>query len=183
MKKDNAIQVIYGPGVNLVKDKLDEYIKSGGDGSILIRSPLVGKYVPLTEVPDDAFASKVLGEGIAVEPDDPFVYAPADGKVIFIYPTKHAIGFICDNGISLLIHIGMDTAELKGKGIEAFVKQGDIVKLGTPLVKMDLDFLRSNTKSIISPIIISDLDKDKTVEVVADKHIEYNESVMKIVRK
>ena len=182
MQNGNAIQVVYGPGVNLVKDKLDTYIKSGGDGAILVRSPLVGKYVPLEDVPDEAFASKILGHGIAVEPDDPYIYAPADGKVIFVYPTKHAIGFICDNGISLLIHIGMDTANLKGKGLEAYVKQGDVVKLGTKLMKMDLNYLRNNAKSIISPVIISDLDDDKEVQIVADKHIEYNESVMKIVR-
>ena len=183
MLKDTAVQVIYGPGVYVVKEKLDEYIKAGGDGALLIRSPLVGKYVPLEEVPDEAFASKTLGEGIAVEPDDPFVYAPSDGKVIFIYPTKHAIGFLCDNGISLLIHLGMDTAELKGKGFTALVNQGDEVKLGTKLIKLDLDFLRTNAKSIISPIIISDLDSNKEVKILADKHIEYNESVMKIVNK
>lgn len=183
MKTETAVQVVYGAGVNLVKDKLDRYIKSGGDGSILIRSPLVGKYIQLEEVPDEAFATKTLGEGIAVEPDDPYVYAPSDGKVIFIYPTKHAIGFMCDNGTSLLIHLGMDTAELKGKGIEALVEQGENVKLGTKLIKLDLNYLRDNAKSIISPIIISDLGKDKEVEIVADKHIEYNESVIRIHRK
>lgn len=183
MKKETAIQVIYGPGVNIVKEKLEKYIKSGGDGSILIRSPLVGKYVPLEEVPDEAFATKTLGEGIAVEPDDPYVYAPADGKIIFIYPTKHAIGFMCDNGISLLIHLGMDTAELKGKGLEALVEQGDTVKLGTKIIKMDLNYLRKNAKTLISPIIISDLNPSKKVEIIADKHIEYNESVIKIVNK
>ena len=183
MKQPTAVQIIYGLEVRTVKEKLDEYIKSGGDGAILIRSPLIGKYVPLEDCPDKGFASKVLGQGIAVEPDDPYVYAPSDGRVMFVYPTKHAIGFICNNGISLLIHIGTDTADLKGKGIESFVKQGDSVKLGTKLIKMDLDYLRSNAKSIISPVVISDLDEDKEVQIVADKHIEYNESVMKVVRK
>lgn len=183
MMQTTAVQVIYGTNVRIVKDKLDKYLESGGDGAILIRSPIIGKYVPLIQCPDGAFASKALGMGIAVEPDDPYIYAPSDGKVVFIYPTKHAIGFMCNNGISLLIHVGMDTAELKGKGIEALVKQGENVKLGTKLIKMDLDFLRNNAASIISPVIISDLDKDKTVQILADKHIEYNESVMKIVKK
>ena len=183
MKTETAVQVVYGPGVNLVKDKLDKFIEMGGNDAILIRSPLVGKYVPLEEVPDVAFATKTLGEGIAVDIEDPYVYAPCDGKVIFIYPTKHAIGFLCDNGIHLLIHIGMDTAELKGKGLEALVEQGEVVKLGTKLIKMDLNYLRNNAKSIISPIILSDLGKNQEVEIVADKHIEYNESVIKIHRK
>lgn len=183
MMQPTAVQVIYGTNVRVVKEKLDNYLESGGDGAILIRSPLIGKYVPIEKCPDLAFASKALGQGIAVEPDDPYIYAPSDGKVVFVYPTKHAVGFICNNGISLLIHVGMDTADLKGKGIEALVKQGDNVKLGTKLIKMDLDYLRSNAKSIISPIIISDLDPDKEVQIVADQHIEYNESVMRIVRK
>lgn len=184
VKQDSgAVQVIYGPGVNLVKNKLDTYIQSGGNGTILIRSPLVGKYVSIEECPDLAFASKVLGEGIAVEPDDPYVYAPSDGKVIFTYSTKHAITFMCDNGISILIHIGMDTAELKGKGIEALVEQGENVKLGTKLIKMDLNYLRNNAKSLVSPVIISNLSSNREIEIVADKHIEYNESVIRINRK
>ncbi|MDO4941076.1 MAG: glucose PTS transporter subunit IIA [Erysipelotrichaceae bacterium] len=183
MKKETAVQVIYGPMVGIVKEKLEKYINSGGDGSILIRSPLVGKFIPLEEVPDEAFATKTLGEGIAVEPDDPYVYAPADGKIIFIYPTKHAIGFMCDNGVSLLIHLGMDTAELKGEGLEALVQQGDNVKLGTKIIKMDLNFLKKKAKTLISPVIVSDLSPSKKIEIIADKHIEYNESVMRIVNK
>lgn len=183
MVKDQAVQVVYGPGVNHVKEKLDDYYASGDDGSILIRSPLIGKYVPLEKVPDQAFSSKVLGEGVAIEPDDPYVYAPANGKVVFIYPTKHAIGFLCDNGVSLLIHLGIDTVELKGKGFEALVNQGDVVSLGTRLIKMDLNFLTANSKSMISPVLISDLDPNKRVEIVADEHIEYNESIIKLVNK
>lgn len=183
MIQPTAVQVIYGTNVRIVKEKLDKYIESGGDGAILIRSPLIGNYIPIEKCPDLAFASKALGIGVAVEPDNPYVYAPSDGKIIFVYPTKHAIGFMCNNGISLLIHIGMDTADLKGKGIKALVKQGENVKLGTKIVEMDLDFLRTNAKSIISPIVISDLDPNNDVEILADKHIEYNESIMKIIKK
>ena len=182
MIQDKAVQVIYGPAVNHVKEKLDNYYLKN-EGSVIIESPLIGKYVKLEDVPDQAFATKSLGDGIAVDPDDPYVYAPSNGKIAFLFPTKHAIGFECDNGISLLIHLGIDTVELKGKGFEALVKQGDVVTQGTRLIKMDLEYLKNNSKSIISPIIVSDLDKNKKVEIVANNHIGLNEAIIKIKDK
>ena len=164
MMQDKAVQVIYGPAVNHVKEKLDNYYLKN-DNSIFIKTPLIGKYIKLEDVPDQAFATKTLGDGIAIDPDDPYVYAPSNGKIAFLYPTKHAIGFECDNGISLLIHLGIDTVELKGEGFEALVKQGDVVSQGTKLIKMDLDFLRANAKSIISPIIVSELDSSKKIQM------------------
>ena len=179
--KDTSIQVIYGPGVNLIKSRLEDYMGESYHKSILVRSPLVGKYIKMEDVPDDAFASKMMGEGIAVDPDDENVYAPADGTVVFIYPTLHALGFKCDDGTSLLIHLGIDTVNLKGEGFTALVKEGDNVKLGTPMIKMDLNYLRKNAKSMISPVIVTELAENKKVEITADNHIEYNETVMRIV--
>ena len=181
--KETAIQVIYGPGVNRVKSKLEDYMGSSYHNSLLIRSPLIGKYIKMEDVPDEAFASKMMGEGIAVDPDDEYVYAPDNGTVEFIYPTCHAIGFKCENGTSLLIHLGIDTVNLKGEGFEALVKEGDKVELGTKMIKMNLDFLRKNAKSMVSPIIVTELSDDKKVEIVADNHIEYNETVIRISDK
>lgn len=179
-RKDTAIQVVYGPGVNLVKEKLVKYLQTDNNESILVRTPLVGKYVKLEDVPDEAFASGSVGKGVAVDPENENVYAPADGRVTFITKTKHAIGFRCNNGISLLIHLGIDTVNLEGKGFETLVKEGEAVRLGTPLIKMDLEYLRNNAKSMICPVIVTDLDEDRIVEIVADENIEYNESVMRI---
>lgn len=183
MLEATALQVIYGPGVNNVKTKLENYLGSDYHNSVLIRSPLIGKYIKMENVPDDAFANKLMGEGIAVDPDEETVFAPADGTIEFLYPTCHAIGFKCKDGTNILIHIGIDTVNLKGQGFTPLVKQGDEVKLGTPMIKMDLNFLRKNAKSMVSPIIITDLADNQKIEIVADNHIEYNETVLRISEK
>ena len=177
--KQNGVQVIYGPKVNFVKERLEKYIENT-DGNILLRTPIVGKYVRLEDVPDEAFAKKQVGDGIAIDPIDPIVYAPDDGVVEFVFPTKHAIGFKCDNGLSLLIHLGIDTVELKGEGFEQYVHEGDRVTMSTALMKMDLDFLRSNAKSMVCPIIITELSADQKLEIVADEMIDLNESIIRV---
>lgn len=180
--KQNGIQVIYGPRVNVIKDKLEEYMKNT-NGSVLLRTPIVGKYIKLEDVPDEAFSTRQVGDGIAIDPTDPIVYAPDDGVVEFVFPTKHAIGFRCDNGLALLIHLGINTVELKGQGFESFVKEGDRVTMGTALIKMDLDFLRKNVKSMASPVLITELPEDKKIEIVADEIIDPNESIIRVVDK
>lgn len=180
INKGTGIQVIYGPGVNIVKSRIEDYLGTDHHDSLLVRSPLIGKYYKLEDVPDEAFSKKLIGDGIAVDPDDEYVYAPADCTVEVLFPTLHAIGLKTKDGINILIHLGIDTVELKGKGFEALVKQGDEVKLGTQLIKMDLNYLRKNAKTMISPIIITDLSKDKKLEVIADNHIEYNETIIRI---
>ncbi len=105
-------------------------------------SPMKGKVLPVTESADEMFASKMLGDGIAVDPVDGTVYAPCDGTVSLLFPTKHAIGIKSADGIELLIHVGINTVQLEGKGFEAFVAQGDTVKKGDKLLKADLDLIR-----------------------------------------
>lgn len=182
VRKDTNIQVIYGTKVNIVKDKLEDYLASANH-NVLLRTPIVGKYIKLEEVPDEAFASKTMGDGVAVEPVEDTVYAPDNGTIEFIYPTKHAIGFRTDSNIYVLIHIGLDTVNLKGEGFTQLVNVGDKVSVGTPIMKLDLDYLRKNAKSLISPIIITELQDDEKLEIIADENIEKDESIVRIVRK
>ena len=109
---------------------------------ITFTSPMKGKVLPVTESTDEMFASKMLGDGIAIDPTDGTVYAPCDGTVSLLFPTKHAVGIKSADGIELLIHVGINTVQLDGEGFEAFVTQGDTVKKGDKLLKTDLDFIR-----------------------------------------
>ena len=107
-------------------------------------APISGKIIPLEEVNDSVFAEKTLGEGFAVVPNDNMVYAPFTGEVISLYPTKHAIGLKDEKGNEVLIHVGIDTVNLKGEGFRSHVREGDKVEQGSPLVEFDMEKLREN---------------------------------------
>lgn len=120
-----------------------------------IASPLTGKAIPLNEIEDAAFASEMLGKGIAIDPVDGHVYAPCDGTVSMLFSTKHAIGLVTDSGAELLIHLGLDTVKLEGKYFETHVEQGNKVKKGQLLITCDLDAIRGEGYSMVTPIIVS----------------------------
>lgn len=107
----------------------------------IISSPITGLATALENVPDEGFAGKMMGDGAAVTPEDAIICAPEDGEVVFVFDTKHAIGFQTDSGVALLLHIGIDTVNLNGEGFEVFVENGQKVKKGEPLMKIDIDFL------------------------------------------
>ncbi len=104
----------------------------------------------LSTTPDEAFAGRMMGDGAVVTPEDAIVRAPEDGEVCFVFDTKHAIGFMTESGVSLLIHVGIDTVKLDGKGFECFVENGQAVRKGDPMLKLDLDYLRENAPSVAS---------------------------------
>lgn len=119
-------------------------------------APLSGTVMPVSEVEDQVFASKAMGDGIAIDPTEGKVYAPFSGEITVAFPTGHAYGLKAANGREVLIHIGMDTVELDGKGFTPHVKQGDIVKQGDLLTEVDLDYIRSQGKPVITPVIFTD---------------------------
>ena len=123
--------------------------------SAVVTAPFSGKLVPLSEVPDETFASGVLGEGIAIEPSDGLFCSPVDGTVETIAETKHAIGFAADNDLEILVHVGLETVSLKGEGFEIFVKEGDKVKAGQPVAKVDLDLIRNRSLKTITSIVLT----------------------------
>lgn len=120
-----------------------------------IYAPLSGQVVQLEKVPDPVFSEKMMGEGIAVVPSDATVLAPFDGKVIQVPDTRHAVGLVDNEENEVLIHIGLDTVELKGEGFETKVQTGDEVKIGQPLLELDLDYLQKNAKDMITPIVVT----------------------------
>lgn len=123
--------------------------------SIVVTAPFSGTLVPLSEVPDETFASGVLGEGIAIEPSDGLFCSPVDGTVETIAETKHAIGFAADNGLEILVHVGLETVSLNGESFEILVKEGDKVKAGQPVAKADLALIRERGLKTITSIVVT----------------------------
>lgn len=119
-------------------------------------APVSGKVMPVTEVQDKVFSSKAMGDGIAIDPTEGKIYAPFSGEITVAFPTGHAYGIKAANGKEVLIHIGMDTVELDGKGFTPYVKQGDIVNQGDLLTDVDLDYIRSQGKPVVTPVIFTD---------------------------
>ncbi len=123
-----------------------------------IFAPVTGRLVPIEEVPDPTFAEKMLGDGVAIIPSDGVVVAPVDGEVISLFPTKHAIGIKSQQGLELLIHIGLETVNMKGEGFETFVEVGDKVSVGTKLISFSIELIQQKASDIITPVVITNSD-------------------------
>lgn len=134
-------------------------------GKLNVAMPMTGKLLPISEVPDKIFSQKMMGDGFAIEPSDGKVVAPVAGKIVNLFPTKHAIGLETEDGREVLVHVGIDTVNLKGKGFEALVAQGDIVEQGQTLLHVDLRIVAQEATSIITPIIFTNLAAGEAVEI------------------
>ncbi len=124
-------------------------------------SPMDGEIIPISEVEDDAFSQKMLGDGVAVVPTSGLVLAPVDGKVAQVFDTLHAYGICSDNGVEILIHVGINTVELKGNGFKSFVSNGQKVKKGDKIAQVDIDLLKEKGYSLQTPVIITNIDSVK----------------------
>ena len=205
--KGQGVQVIYGPNVTVIKSNLEDYLETAPDTyaetedteavqdtavqtqeaeeqkvveRIVISSPITGVAADLSTAPDEAFAQKMMGDGAVVTPEDPFVRAPEDGEVAFVFDTKHAIGFITDSGISLLIHVGIDTVKLNGGGFEALVESGQTVKKGDPMLKLDLEYLKANAPSVTSPVLCTELEDNQRIHLLHEGQIKAGEPLFEI---
>ncbi|MCS4907854.1 glucose-specific PTS transporter subunit IIBC [Staphylococcus aureus] len=152
-------QVVENP--TTMEDDKDETVVVAEDKSAtselshIVHAPLTGEVTPLSEVPDQVFSEKMMGDGIAIKPSQGEVRAPFNGKIQMIFPTKHAIGLVSDSGLELLIHIGLDTVKLNGEGFTLHVEEGQEVKQGDLLINFDSDYIRNHAKSDITPIIVT----------------------------
>nr|WP_269815953.1 N-acetylglucosamine-specific PTS transporter subunit IIBC [Serratia ureilytica] len=122
-------------------------------------APVTGEVVALEQVPDEAFASKAVGDGLAIRPTDKIVVAPADGTVVKIFNTNHAFCLETDKGAEIVVHMGIDTVALEGQGFKRLVEEGAEVKAGQPILELDLDYLNANARSMISPVVVSNSDE------------------------
>lgn len=128
-----------------------------------LASPITGNILPIEEVPDKVFADKMIGDGLAIEPKKGKILSPVDGTIVTIFPTNHAIGLQSKEGLEILIHIGLDTVELKGEGFNRILQEGEVVKKGDLLMEFDIEKIKEAKKSTITPIIITNMDKVKEI--------------------
>lgn len=185
--KGNGVQIIYGPRVTVIKSNLEDYLEKAEERTakkvtqtIVISSPVTGTAADLSTAPDEAFAAKMMGDGAVVTPEDAVVKAPEDGEVCFVFETKHAIGFLTDSGISLLLHMGIDTVKLNGEGFKVFVENGQKVKKGEPLMELDLAYLKAHAPSITSPILCTELEDNQKIRLLKEGHIQAGEGLFAI---
>lgn len=148
-----------------------------------IPAPLAGRVIPLAEVPDPVFAKGTVGRGVGIEPSGDTVYAPADAKVIVAPDTGHAIGLQLDSGVELLIHVGIDTVGLEGKGFEVFVKRGDVIEAGTKLVSFDRSVIEAAGLSLVTPVLVTNSKKFGSVEQTAGEETKVGEPLLAVTAK
>lgn len=204
--KGVGVQIIYGPRVTVIKSNLEDYLATAPDeevamdavvekkeekttekeaqgkvvNTITLSSPLTGEAKDLSEAPDEAFAGKMMGDGAVVFPTNGDVVAPADAEISFVFPSKHAIGLTTTDGLELLVHVGIDTVKLDGKGFETFVKDGDKVKKGDKLLSFDLEFIKNNAPSAATPVICTALSSKQKVRLLKTGEIKAGEALIAI---
>ena len=141
-------------------------------------APVQGKTIPLSEVADPVFAEKMAGDGVAIEPTGDIVVAPADGELTLVFKTKHAFALTLDTGAEILVHIGIDTVSLNGEGFEQLAEQGTRVKAGTPIIKLDRQFIKSKGFSLVTPVLITNTDDFASVTPVENIDTVAGETVV-----
>lgn len=182
MEVGNNIQAIFGPKSDQLKSQIRDIMSgkvptaieetnSSEQASVSsiscekFLSPMEGKIIDLSEVPDEVFSSKMMGDGFAIDPTFGEIVSPVDGTITTLFPTKHAVGITSEEGLELLIHFGVDTVNLKGEGIEALVEQGAAIKAGEPILRMNLDEIKAKVPSIITPVIFTNLPEGREVSL------------------
>ncbi|MBT2758114.1 PTS transporter subunit IIABC [Mesobacillus foraminis] len=145
------------------------------NGSDVFVSPIKGEIKPITEVPDAVFSGKMMGDGFAIIPSEGVIVSPVNGKIINLFPTKHAMGILSDSGREILIHVGIDTVNLKGQGFETLVNENDRIEKGQPLLKVDLDYIKQNATSIMTPIVFTNLSEGESVVIKKQGNIDLAE--------
>ena len=199
--KGNGVQVVYGPKVAVIKAKLEDYLENAPKTSAATAAPapatapaapaaaakdtvlyscLNGTVVPLAEVKDEAFASGALGDGIAIEPTDGELVAPADGEISSTFETHHAVGMTTVDGAELLMHIGIDTVKLGGKHFTYLVSEGDKVKKGQPLIRFDLEAIKAEGYPVTTPLIVCNTDDYAAVAAKASGTVKQGDALLEL---
>ncbi len=153
--------------------------KAQAEGGI-IAAPMNGELLALSETPDEAFASGAMGDGVAIDPKEGKVYAPCDGEITTFFPTGHAMGITADSGAEILIHVGMNTVDLEGKGFTPKKKQGDRVKKGDLLLEFDIDMIKAAGYPVITPILVTNMDDFVSVTSVGPRPVTVGDTIIEL---
>jgi len=199
--KGNGVQVVYGPKVAVIKAKLEDYLENAPKTPAATAAPapaaapavpaaaakdtvlaacLTGTVVPLADVKDEAFASGALGDGIAIEPTDGELVAPADGEISSTFETHHAVGMTTADGAELLMHIGIDTVKLGGKHFTYLVNEGDKVKKGQPLIRFELEAIKAEGYPVTTPLIVCNTDDYAAVAAKASGAVKQGDALLEL---
>lgn len=157
--------------------------KNSTDTTNIIVSPTNGELLDLSCVPDEVFSQKMMGDGFAIKSSDGIILSPINGTVEMVFDTKHAVGLKSIDGKEILIHLGIDTVNLNGEGFEVFVQVGDKINIGDKLIKMDVDFVKANAKSEISPVIFTNLDDNESISFIPGDVTQLEEGRISILTK
>ncbi|MFF2484177.1 glucose PTS transporter subunit IIA [Paenibacillus sp. NPDC058071] len=178
------VQVVFGTYSELIRAEMIKTIQRDQE-QVLFSSPMQGRMIPLEEVPDPIFAGKIVGQGVAFIPDKGELVSPVKGKIVHIYPTMHALGIRTPEGLDVLLHVGIDTSQLEGKGFfHAMVKEGDDVLPGAMLIRFDLQRIRKEGKSLATPMLITNPDMVRSWRFAPYKAVKRGQaSVMSVVLK
>ena len=148
------------------------------DKGIEIGSPVKGKAVPISKVSDPTFGEEILGKGVAIQPEEGKIYAPADGTIEMLFDTKHAVSMTTTEGVELLVHIGLDTVALKGEHFTAHKGNGDAVKKGDLLISVDLEAVKAAGYDVITPMVVCNTSDYQTVEAVTGSDVNPGDTVL-----
>ncbi len=201
IRKGHGVQIIYGPKVSVIKSNLEDYMDSGKAETLItenaaeigldttgissakeeiLYAPMTGKIIPIGEVEDEAFSTRALGDGVAIEPSEGKLYAPCDGEVSMLFQTKHAINIISEGGAEILLHIGIDTVKLYGKYFEAHVNDGDKFKKGDLLISFDMEGIRREGYKLSTPMIVCNTTDYDSVKEVAKGNVKHGDRVLEL---
>lgn len=158
------------------------FSNNNNNNKVLVKSPMSGRVISLSDLPDEVFAQKMVGDGIAIEPSKGVVVAPFDGRVKQVFSTGHALVVESKEGLAVLIHIGIDTVNLKGEGFIILVTEGQDVKTGEPLIEFDMKLIAKNNYSLKSPIVLPEGDNIKEIEFTGEKEVKRGQDVLMKVK-
>lgn len=192
--KGKGVQIIYGPKVTVIKSNLEDYLHNStahekfevieetkvSDVKDVFVSPLSGELKLITEAPDETFATKMMGDGVVIFPNDGNVYAPCDGKIKMIFPTKHALGIESKEGVELLLHIGIDTVQLNGEGFELHCEAEQEIKKGDKLLSFDLKYIQEHAKSSATVIVFTNLSDQQHLELLKLGDVQAKEEIIRL---
>ncbi len=175
MQSGKNVQAIFGVESDFLKEEIKVVMKQTH-----FVSPGKGRILALSQVPDETFADKILGDGFGFEPSEGKIYAPCAGKLTTVFPTKHAYGILSDEGLEVLVHVGIDTVNLKGEGFTTSMKVGDSVITGDLLVQFDMNIVKEKAKSLITPIVITNMDVVKSLKLLKTGEANLGQDVLEI---
>lgn len=196
LNKQN-VQIVVGPKAELIADSLRAQLAGTAPSQaievapvaaspalvadvreIVMLAPVSGEVIALEDVPDAAFASKAVGDGVAIRPTSKLVVAPCDGQLASVFNTNHAFAMVTDSGAEIIVHIGVETVKLGGQGFTRLAQPGSRVKAGDPVLELDLEFLRANAVSIVSPVVLTNADEFSELSCVASGSVEAGKTVL-----